>query len=449
MTCTPSTPCIKLCTPLNGCLQAAFNFRGIEGKRIASLAYGQTFNSEEVGRLQKFRATHSLPVVGSLELFRDMWNHHTEIKEAGAKGHPICEKCGEYQTIYDRLEGRTDAAAVQMRADADVAQEQHDFEHTGERNYAEDIWGKGDIHPELVTAMNMDAPTVSQFDIPVQKRVARDVTKRLETMLKWGSKVTGVMIAGFGMVTYLARAGLGSGANLSCTLMYLSLMKLAKSSRGLGSRYNLLMDNTSGDNKNAEMIIFLAWLVHNGVFKDASFFCQLKGHTFTVLDQSFNTLISQLLGEAIYTMSSLLSFIFKFLQPYGCHEVVEVHQLWDWNNFFKPHVERMAGFCTSQYGSGMHECYVRKDRNGDVRCWLRKSSKSSTWFPEGEGYMVFLTPPDEKPGIAKAHSDSSWGRAAVEATIRAWYNMMAVDSPLLSDIKREWELRFEQLPTNR
>ena len=66
--------------------------------------------------------------------------------------------------------------------------------------------------------MNMDAPTVSQFDIPVQKRVARDVTKRLETMLKWGSKVTGILIAGWGCIIYLARAGLGSGANLSCTL---------------------------------------------------------------------------------------------------------------------------------------------------------------------------------------------------------------------------------------
>ena len=61
----------------------------------------------------------------------------------------------------------------------------------------------------------MDAPTVSQFDIPVQKRVARDVTKKLETMQKWGSKVTGVMISGFGMLFFLVRAGLGSGANLS------------------------------------------------------------------------------------------------------------------------------------------------------------------------------------------------------------------------------------------
>ena len=106
----------------------------------------------------------------------------------------------------------------------------------------------------------------------------------------------------------------------------------------------------------------------NDYFEDASFFCQLKGHTFTVLDQSFNTLISQLLGEFIYTtMSSLLRHMFKFLQPYGCHEVEEVHQLWDWTEYFKPHAARMGGFCTSQYGAGAHECYIRKDEHGRAR----------------------------------------------------------------------------------
>ena len=123
-----------------------------------------------------------------------------------------------------------------------------------------------------------------------------------------------------------------------------------------------------------------------------------------------------------------------------------MHQLWDWSNFFNPHVARMAGFCTGQFGSGMHECYIRKDREGVVRCWMRKSSRSSTWFPEGEGYKVFETVPEGKPGIAKAHTDATWGRAAVEATIRAWYNVMAVDQPKLSGIKGEWEQRFSQLP---
>ena len=315
---------------------------------------------------KKFRTNKKLPIVGSLYIFRQVWNEHDEILEAGATGHPICDTCGATQSTYDRYEGRTDNAAIEARAEADAKQAVHDSEHAGEREYAEDIWAKAEVGPELTTAMNMDAPTVSQFDIPVQKRAARDVTKRLEMMQKWGSKVTGVMVAGWGMMVYLARAGLGSGPNLSLTLLYLTLMTMTPGElNSLGTRYNLLMDNTGGDNKNAEMIVFIAWLVLTDTFEDGSFFCMLKGHTFTILDQSFNTMISQLLGEVIYTLTALFAHIFAFMRPYGCHEVIEVHQLWNWSAHFKPHFTRMAGFCTGQYGSGMHECYIRKDKHGE------------------------------------------------------------------------------------
>ena len=113
------------------------------------------------------------------------------------------------------------------------------------------------------------------------------------------------------------------------------------------------------------MLLFIGFLVHMDYFDDASFFCQLKGHTFTILDQSFNTLISELLAQCIYTVSALIQFTFQFLQPYGCREVIELHQLWDWKAVFKEaNLSRISGFCTGQYGSGMHEAYVRKDEKG-------------------------------------------------------------------------------------
>ena len=67
-------------------------------------------------------------------------------------------------------------------------------------------------------------------------------------------------------------------------------------------------------------------------------------------------------------------------------------------------------------------------------------------MPEGEGYQVFETAPVGMPPIAKAKADTAWGKQAVQATIRAWYNMMLVDQPELQSIKREWEDRFDKLP---
>ena len=103
------------------------------------------------------------------------------------------------------------------------------------------------------------------------------------------------------MLAFVTRAGLGSGPNLTCTVLYLTLLAMDDSpTTTLGDRFNALMDNTSGDNKNNETVEFIAWLVDEDNFADASFFCQMKGHTFTIIDQSFNTMISQMKGEIIY-----------------------------------------------------------------------------------------------------------------------------------------------------
>ena len=78
---------------------------------------------------------------------------------------------------------------------------------------------------------------------------------------------------------------------------------------------------------------------------------------------------------------------------------------------------------------------------------MRKSSKASSWLPEGEGYKVFeSSPPEGPPPIAAAKSDATWGRPAIEATIRAWFGFMAVDSHALKSIKEEWEALFASLP---
>ena len=124
--------------------------------------------------------------------------------------------------------------------------------------------------------------------------------------------------------------------------------------------------------------------------------------------------------------------------------------MWDWTAAFKGET-RVQGFCTSQFGSGMHECYVRKDRDGVVRLWMRKSSRASSWLPEGDGMPVFKesAPPSMPPPIAKRKKDAHWGRISIQATIRAWFPFMAVDSPAeMAEIRSEWDTRFSQLPAD-
>ena len=397
---------------------------------------------------KKSRLEKGLPVLGSLRLWQQIWKEHTEIQQVSATGHDVCDTCGAYQTERDGYDGRTDAHAVSKRAEIDERQAVHDKEHIGERRYADNIWLKAETYPDRITALNMDAPTCDEFDVPVQPRSSRDAVKSLEGKQKWSSKITGVMTAGYGILAYITRVGLGSGPNLSLTLLYLTLVRLAASPRGLGARFSLLVDGTASDNKNNEMIFFICWLVERDFFVDASFFVMIKGHTFTILDQSFNTMISQCMTVAIYTMSSLLAYMFKFLTPYNCLDVIELHHLWDWKAFFAPHITtRMGGFCTSQYGAGMHEFYARKDAEGVVRVHLRASSQASSWLPEGGGMQVFTSCPTGTPPLALAKPDTAWGRLGVEGTVRAWFKYMTFEDPAHSNrIRMEWESRFSSLP---
>eukprot|EP00965_Chrysotila_dentata_P145618 4810097-Pleurochrysis_carterae.AAC.1 len=67
----------------------------------------------------------------------------------------------------------------------------------------------------------------------------------------------------------------------------------------------------------------------------------------------------------------------------------------------------------------MHEFLARKDENGDVRIYLRRSSQSSFWFPDGPGYKIFSTPPNGIPELAMAKPDARWSRTTVESTVRS------------------------------
>ena len=370
------------------------------------------------------------------------------VKEEKSCGHGKCTRCSEISTDLERYKGRMDREGKQLYAQALADQATHAAEHGGERDYAEDWWHAAQKSPAHVTAMSMDAPTEKQFDIPVQVRCARDTVKALEGAKRWSSKITGVMISGIGILAYVTRDGLGSGGDLSCTVLYLALCEMVKHGRQIGQRFNVLLDNTAADNKNNEILAFLAYLVALDIVTEASTFFMLVDHTYCRIDQSFRALIGHLLAAAVYTPIALVQSIFTYLQVYNCVGVHDLHCIWDWKSFFAPHLHaRFKGFCTGQFGTGMHEFMLRKDANGVVRLWIRQSSQASSWLPDGDGYEVFkgavpMGPPNLRAGLA----DHQWYRAEVQNTIQAWFRFMPLQPTELTRVKTEWQERFDSLP---
>ena len=107
---------------------------------------------------------------------------------------------------------------------------------------------------------------------------------------------------------------------------------------------------------------------------------------------------------------------------------------------------RFGGFATGQFGSGMHELVLRKDKFGEVRCHMRKSSASSSWLPEGEGYPVFKTIPTGHPILAEGKACHKWGREIVESTVRSWFRFMGLSPASETRVRSDWETRFSTLP---
>ena len=371
------------------------------------------------------------------------------VHEQKACGHGKCTRCSEIETDKERYKGRSDPEGRRLYAQALADEETHRGEYRGERDYAEDWWEAAMRNPSAVTAFSMDAPTEKQFDIPTQSRKQRDTVKALENAKRWSSKITGLMISGIGILAYVTRDGLGSGGDLSCTVLYLALCAMVAGGRKIGQRFNVLLDNTAADNKNNELIAFLAWLVAKDVVTEASMFYMMVDHTYCRIDQSFRALIGHLLSAAVYTPRRLVNAIFDYLQAYNCLAVTELHCVWNWKGFFEPHLhERFKGFCTGKWGSGMHEFVLRKDKHGEVRLWLRKSSQASSWLPDAGGYPVFQHLPEGIPPLRAASSDQRWRRAEVQSNVEAWFRFLPLDQAELAQVKTEWAERFASLPVD-
>ena len=104
------------------------------------------------------------------------------------------------------------------------------------------------------------------------------------------------------MMVYVVRLGLGGGANLVSTVLFLALMTHVALERPLGRRLHLQLDNTTAENKNQTIIGVIALLVVWGVFHEAVIFFMPVGHTYNELDAAFNPLITSLLRVVVSTV---------------------------------------------------------------------------------------------------------------------------------------------------
>lgn len=257
-----------------------------------------------------------------------------------------------------------------------------------------------------------------------------------------------VCVAGVGMLMFVARAALGGGPNLVCTVLVLTIATHIALGRPLGRRLHVQLDNTTAENKNNVLLSLVALFVAWEVFDEATVFFMPVGHTFNELDSAFSPLISSMHATVIPTISAMLAAISSALATKRVRKVASLPHLWDFQSYLKKYTHHQGGFATTQQSSGMHEFNFSRDSEGQVRMHARQSSQSSTWLPEGDGDLIFKSVPDrsEAPPIAKIASDSSWLRSAVLTGIRRWLPYLGLSTHEFNKASSEWECIFAELP---
>ena len=213
-----------------------------------------------------------------------------------------------------------------------------------------------------------------------------------------------------------------------CTVVWLMLMQAFATQGFLGEVLYLEFDNTVGENKCKTVIGFAGLLIELGLITRVHIFCKPKGHTFTLLDQSFSKLIRLLSQLAIWSINNLVRVMYSLMRTsplYNCQGVEELNGLFDFTKMLHAHMYPLDGYATGQDCSGMHEFILTCDDDGRAHVRMRKSSQSTGTFPEaGEGYRLFTwdSPPLTSPPTASVKSDAQWDRAQVTSTVRQWYH---------------------------
>eukprot|EP00965_Chrysotila_dentata_P189487 6173346-Pleurochrysis_carterae.AAC.1 len=92
-------------------------------------------------------------------------------------------------------------------------------------------------------------------------------------------------------------------------------------------------------------------------------------------------------------------------------------------SWLAPHMHKLRGYTTGQFGDGMHEFLLREDREGGRSGALTEIFTSLAVLDPGRGGLASIfssDTPTASPPFAKLKPDNLWERQVVEGTVRLW-----------------------------
>jgi hypothetical protein len=165
-----------------------------------------------------------------------------------------------------------------------------------------------------------------------------------------------------GFFGYMVDDSVRGGGNVTCEIIYNTLLKLQETREVWPPLCDIRLDNTTKDNKNKCVFGFMGWLVLTDVFKTLRVRYLSVGHTHEDIDALFGVLMQHLYrGRCFETIEILMQEIYdSFFLTDNFHasdnrpsvEVEHMRATHDWTTLLTTAVEKAAGFCDETGAAG-------------------------------------------------------------------------------------------------
>ena len=173
------------------------------------------------------------------------------LKEKKACSHSKCNICSQIDLKMDEVRGVNTQEATQIREFCRRAQSEHDEMHLGSRTVLDESGLMSFVDPTHVWTILVDAATQRNFMLPKFKFRC---PKKLAQRPFWSYKLMASYAYGYGFTPFLVHNSQYMGANLTWTVLWLTISRMRKHYGFWPRVLHITVDNTTGENKNETLL---------------------------------------------------------------------------------------------------------------------------------------------------------------------------------------------------
>ena len=277
-------------------------------------------------------------VPGSKSMLKRAWKLETRLKERRAKTHSKCNICAMISAALERLTGKNSQSAQTERRHLLRLMKEHDANHLAAREVLDEAGLMSMVQPRAMWTILVDAATQRNFELPkFQFRPPKCFTGRPF----WSFKLMACYVYGSGFYPFLIHDSQKYGANLTWTVIWLTLSALY-AERGYWPKIiHIQLDNTKGENKNEVMVMISAWMAGTKVQQVRVFFLPV-GHTHILIDHIFGIITVGLRRVELLTPEDLMANIDGSMARnpiYSAKPTQWLHCLFDFTSWAKSELQ--------------------------------------------------------------------------------------------------------------